>query len=114
MKIPAKQVNFTNHAFVNPIEFTSNYSHTQQSPHDLLWIDSSSDYTVTLPDPSTIPSGTIVSFITLGTGNLLIQPYNQSGTIDGQSTLTLNSTKGVCLVLLDATNKVWAGLSHYA
>lgn len=114
MKIPAKQVNFTNHAFVNPIEFTGNYSHTQQSPHDLLWINSSNDYTVQLPDPSTIPSGTVVSFRTLGTGNLLIQPYNQQGTIDGQSSLTLNSAKGVCLVLIDSSNKIWAGLSIYS
>ena len=113
MKIPAKQVNFTNHAFVNPIEFTTNYSHVQESPHDLLWINSSNDYTLTLPDPSTIPKGTIVSVTTLGTGNLQIVPYQNSGTIDGNSSKVLNSDRGVCLVLIDPSNKIWAGLSIY-
>lgn len=114
MKIKAKQIDFTSHPFVNPIEIdVAQHEHTYQSPHDLLYITyDSGTCSIQLPDHSTLSPGTIVSIKRLTSNSANIEAYT-GGTIEGSSSVyTLNNDTGVCFVLLN-TSGDWAGLSIF-
>lgn len=100
---------------INPTIITStSYSHTQQTPHDLLVFTATSAVTTTLPDPSTIPAGTIVSIKRFTSSSVTIATNTVGGTIDeATSDLLLNSDTAACLVLVDPSTDRWAGLSVY-
>lgn len=100
---------------INPIITAStSYSHTQQTSHDLLVFTAASAITATLPDPTTIPAGTIVSVKRFTSSSVTIATNTVGGTIDEvTSDLLLNSDTGVCLVLVDPSTDRWAGLSIY-
>lgn len=100
---------------VNPILTAStSYAHTQQTSHDLLVFTATSAITATLPDPSTVPAGTIVSVKRFTSSSVTVATNTVGGTIDEvTSDLNLNSDTGVCLVLVDPSTDRWAGLSIY-
>lgn len=98
---------------INPVDVTNTpYTHTQQSPHDLLLCEVGSATTVNLPNHSTLPKGVIISIKRMDSNSVTINPYT-GGTIDGTSSLNLNSDTAVCLVLADNTAGKWVGLSVY-
>lgn len=113
MKIKAKQIDFANHAFVNPITVTTTYAHTQTSPHDLLVYTGANPATITFPDPDTISEGIIVSVKRTTAANLTLEPYTNNGTIEGGATYTLNNDSAACFILIDKTNDTWIGMSIF-
>jgi hypothetical protein len=114
MKIKAKQIDFTSFSFINIVEVAATtYTHAQESPHDLLYYEGGNQATITLPDPSNTPAGSIVSIKRLTTASITIEPYTQNGTVEEAATYTLNNDSGVCFILLDASTDRWVGLSIF-
>lgn len=113
MKIKAKQIDFANHAFVNPITVTTTYSHTQESPHDLLVYTGASSVTITFPNPTTISEGVIVSVKRTTNVTLTLEPYTEAGTIEAANHYTLNNDSAACFVLIDKANDKWIGMSIF-
>ena len=114
MKIKAKQIDFTSFSFINIVEVAATtYTHTQTSPHDLLYYEGANQATITLPDPSSTPTGSIVSIKRLTTASVIIQPYTQNGTVEEAASYNLNNDSGVCLILLDASTDRLVGLSIF-
>jgi len=114
MKIKAKQIDFTSFSFINVVEVTSTtYTHTQQSPHDLIYYEGANQATITLPDPTVTPSGSILSIKRLTASSITIEPYTANGTVEESADYTLNNHSSICLILLDASTDRWVGLSIF-